>query len=127
MAAHAKDKWFWLGAWPLSAAGLVGYGMLGPGSHPWTGWSNAIAGGACVLMALGMGTLLGLRIRQSVSDNLAKWAVDAQAMCDQEALDHEKTEAVLFELAHGLISSRAAQRYLTDLDKHQETDDEEEH
>ena len=121
-----KDKWFWFVVWPLVTGALVGFGMLGPGAHPWIGWDNAIAGGSVVLMAVACGTLLGLRIRASVTDSLTQWATSAQALYDQEAESHERTADVLFELAYGVTSAAAAQQYLIDLDSDDDEEDEDE-
>lgn len=119
-----KDKWFWFLCWPLVTGALVGYGMLGPGSHPWTGWANAVAGGGNVLMAVACGTLLGLRIRQSVTDSVSQWAIGTEALYDQEERAHEVTADVLFDLTYGIIEAGAAKQYLDDLDSDEELEDE---
>lgn len=121
-----KDKAFWFLAWPLVMSALVGYGMLGPGAHPWTGWSDAFAGGGNVLMGVAMGALLGLRIRQAVSDSLMKWATGSDSLYEQEYREHEKTAEVLFDLAYGAISDAAARTYLAQLDAREEEDPDEE-
>ena len=118
-----KDKAFWFFFWPLATGSLVGFGMLGPGAHPWIGWENALAGGAAELMAVGMGAVLGLGIRQKVTDGLTLWATSADSLYEAERLAHEKTADVLFELAYGVTSPAAAQAYLAELD---EEEDEEE-
>lgn len=118
-----SDKWMWFFWWPISVGGLVGFGALGPGSHPWQGWGSALAGGVCVLVGIGMGMLLGLQFRCSVTDSLTKWAVDAQMLYDQEAESHEKTADVLFDLAYGVTSVAAAQAYLAELDRDEDEDD----
>lgn len=116
------EKWLWFFFWPLATGSLVGFGMLGPGAHPWIGWDNALAGGAAEVMAVGMGVVLGLGIRQKVTDSLTKWAVGSDSLYEQECRAHEKTADVLFELAYGVTSFDAARAYLAELDE----DDEEE-
>jgi hypothetical protein len=118
-----KEKWFWFFFWPLATGSLVGFGALGPGAHPWTGWWDAFAGGTAVLGAVGMGAVLGLGIRQKVMDGLTLWATSSDALYEQERVAHEKTADVLFELAYGVTSPAAAQAYLAELD---EEEDEEE-
>ncbi len=120
-----SDKWMWCVWWPISAGALVGFGALGPGNHPWTGWGDALSGATAVLLALVWGVGLGLQIRVSLTDKLTKWAVDAQALCDQEIARHDETANVLFDLAHGMTSKEAAQAYLIELDRNDETDDDE--
>jgi len=96
-----KDKWFWWFTWPFGVGGLVGYGMLGPGSHPWPGWSDAVAGGAAVLMGIGWGTLLGMRIGESVRDSLSRWAISEQRAYFQEEDEHNQLLDLLREnIAH---------------------------
>lgn len=119
----SEDRWMWFLWWPLVLGGLVGFGVLGI-AHPHADWGDMAAGGCCVLLSVGLGILLGLRIRQALTDQLTKWATGAQELYDQEALHHERTADVLFDLAYGMTSASAAQEYLAELDNEEEDDTE---
>lgn len=123
MSRSVTEKLAWYAGWPLTAGALVGFGVDGLGNHPWTGWGDAIAGGVVVLLALAMGTMLGLQIRSQVTGKLTEWAVSSQRLFDQEAESHEKTADVLFRLAYGVDSAASAQAYLAELDSDDEEDE----
>jgi hypothetical protein len=125
MTWSREEKLMWFLWWPLSTGSLVGFGMLGPGGHPWTGWGDALTGGVVVLCAIAMGLLLGMQIQRSVTGKMTKWAVSAQTLYDQEVESHDRTADALFDLAYGLTSPAVAQSYLEELDRFDDEEDDE--